>query len=193
VNTTTRENLLASMRGEAFAHAKYTLYAEQARRNGHEALAELYEQTANVELHEHFKEEAELAGLPGTDADNLRDAIGGESYEVETMYREFAEQARAVGETAAAERFEEVRSDELKHRRLFEAALAELGTPVAASEEEPMSLFDKVKDKAEDAVEKAKDLGEGAVDKAKDLGEEVVDKAKDVVDRDKPPEGDRPA
>jgi rubrerythrin len=130
VEPRTRENLLASMRGEALAHAKYTLYAEQARGNGHEALAELFEQTAHVELHEHFKEEADLAGLLGTDAENLRDAIGGESYEVETMYREFAEQARSAGDTAAAERFEEVRLDELKHRGLFEAALAELGAPV---------------------------------------------------------------
>ena len=48
------------------------------------------------------------------------------------MYREFAEQATSVGETAAAERFLEVRSDELKHREAFEAALAELGTPVVA-------------------------------------------------------------
>ena len=130
MDTMTRENLLAAMRGEAFAHAKYTLYAEQARRNGREALAELFEKTAEIELQEHFKEEAELVGLLGSDEDNLREAITGESYEVETMYREFAEQATSTGETAAAERFVEVRSDELKHREAFEAALAKLGTPV---------------------------------------------------------------
>jgi rubrerythrin len=120
------------MQGEAFAHAKYTLFAEQARLNGHEALAKLFAQTAKIELHEHFKEEAELAELLGSDADNLRDAISGESYEVDTMYREFAEQANAAGETASAERFAEVRSDEMKHRALFEEALAELGVPVAS-------------------------------------------------------------
>lgn len=129
MDTTTSENLLAAMRGEAFAHAKYTLYAAQARRHGREALAELFEKTAEIELQEHFKEEAELVGLLGSDEDNLREAIGGESYEVETMYREFAEQAASAGETAAAERFVEVRSDELKHRELFEAALAEIATP----------------------------------------------------------------
>lgn len=132
MDATTRENLLAAMHGEAFAHAKYTLYAEQARRNGREALAELFEKTAEIELQEHFAEEAELAGLLGSDEENLRDAITGESYEVETMYRTFAEQATAAGETAAADRFLEVRSDELKHRTLFEAALAELGAPVSA-------------------------------------------------------------
>ncbi len=123
----TQENLIGSMHGEAFAHAKYLLYADQARRNGHEALAELFEKTADVELHEHFREEAELAGIVGSDEENLRDAIEGERYEVETMYLEFAQQARDAGEAAAAERFLEVRSDELEHRRLFEAALDELG------------------------------------------------------------------
>jgi rubrerythrin len=130
MDTTTRENLLAAMRGEAYAHAKYTLYAEQARRNGREALAQLFEQTAAIELHEHFTEEAELAGLLGSDEDNLREAISGESYEVETMYREFAEQATSAGEAPTAERFLEVRGDELRHRQLFEAMLTELATPV---------------------------------------------------------------
>ena len=50
-------------------------------------------------------EEAELAGLVGGDADNLGNAIEGESYEVETMYREFAEQADDDGDQAAASRF----------------------------------------------------------------------------------------
>ncbi len=131
MDATTHDNLLQAMHGEAFAHAKYGLYAEQARRNGREALATLFEQAAAVELHEHFQEEAELAGLLGSDEENLRDAIGGETYEVETMYREFAEQASAAGETAAAERFLEVRADELEHRRLFAAALAELDLAVA--------------------------------------------------------------
>lgn len=131
MDATTRENVLAAMRGEAFAHAKYTLYAEQARRNGREQLAELFERVAEVELREHFAEEAELAGFVGSDEENLRDAIGGESYEVETMYREFAEQAAAAGETEAADRFLEVRSDELGHRELFEEALAGLGAPAA--------------------------------------------------------------
>ena len=128
----TRENLLASMHGEAFAHAKYTLYADQARRNGNETLARLFEQTADVELHEHLKEEAELVGFVGTDEENLKDAIDGERYEVETMYLEFAEQAKAAGETAAAERFLEVRSDEMKHREQFQAALTKLRAPVPA-------------------------------------------------------------
>jgi rubrerythrin len=119
----TRKNLLTSLHGEAFAFAKYMLFAEHARRAGRLELAKLFEQTARIELSEHFAEEAELVGLVRSDADNVRDAINGESYEIETMYREFAEQARATGDYAAAERFEEVRRDEMGHRDAFKVAL----------------------------------------------------------------------
>ncbi len=123
MNARTRENLLTSMRGEAFAYAKYLLFAEHARKTGRFELARLFEETARTELFEHFAEEAELAGIVGGDVENLRDAIGGESYEIETMYRECNEQALAAGDNAAAERFDEVRRDEIKHRDAFQAAL----------------------------------------------------------------------
>ncbi|CCF84691.1 ferritin family protein [Nitrolancea hollandica] len=122
----TLNNLLTAMHGEAFAYVKYLLFAEHARKNGHTDLAELFEKTAKVERFEHFMEEAELYGLVGSDAENLRNAIQGESYEVETMYREFAEQAAAAGDQAAADRFSEVRQDEIGHRDAFEAALQKL-------------------------------------------------------------------
>jgi len=126
MNDQTQQNLKTAMHGEAFAYAKYLLYAEQARRSGNTALANLFEQTAKTERLEHLAEEAKLAKLVGDDAANLKEAIAGESYEVDTMYRQFAEQARAAGDTAAAARFEEIRRDEMKHRDSFKAALEKL-------------------------------------------------------------------
>ena len=120
----TQDNLSTAMHGEAFAYAKYMLYAERARKNGNKRLALLFEKAARTERFQHFTEEADLAGIVGSDTDNLRDAIAGESYEVETMYREFAEQAAAAGDKAAADRFEEIRHDEMAHRDAFKAALA---------------------------------------------------------------------
>ena len=119
----TQENLSTAMHGEAFAFAKYMLYAKHAEQNGNKELAKTFRTAAHVERFQHFAEEAELAGLVGSDAENLRDAIKGESYEVETMYREFAEQATAAGDKAAADRFEEIRHDEAGHRSAFKAAL----------------------------------------------------------------------
>jgi len=126
MNAQTKANLLTALHGEAFAYAKYMLYAEHARQQGRNDLADLFEATARTELFEHFAEEAKLAELVSDDAANLREAIGGEAYEVDTMYRTFAEQAQAAGDNAAAARFTEVRQDEIQHRDAFTAALNRL-------------------------------------------------------------------
>ena len=88
----------------------------------------LLEQTAKTERFEHSAEEAKLAGIVGSNADNLKDAIKAENYESTTMYREFAEQAEKVGDHVEAVRFEEIRQEEMKHRYAFTAALAKLET-----------------------------------------------------------------
>lgn len=127
MNPQTRVNLISAMHGEANAFAKYMLFAKHARTSGHAELADLFEKTAQVEHLEHFAEEAELAEIVGDDAANLRDAIQGESHEIDTMYREFAEQAAARGDQAAAGRFQEVRRDEMGHHDAFTAALGAIG------------------------------------------------------------------
>lgn len=122
-----QKDLDAAMKGEAFAYAKYMLFAEQARAHGHPELATLFENTAKTERLEHFREHAELAGVvSSSDADNLRDAIAGETYETTKMYPEMASRAQKVGDKQAAERFAEIGKDESKHRAAFTAALAKL-------------------------------------------------------------------
>lgn len=122
----TRENVMTAMKGEAFAYAKYMLYAEHARQSGHTDIADLFERTARTELSEHFRELAKIGQLVGSDAENLQDANRGETYESQTMYPQFADQAAAVGDVAAAERFREISQDELNHRNMFSAALSSL-------------------------------------------------------------------
>jgi rubrerythrin len=134
LNPKTAENLTTAMKGEAFAYAKYLLYADHARKAGNTELADLFEKTAKVERFEHFSEEADMAGLVGNDQANLRAAIKGESYEVATMYRDFAKQAAAAGDKAAAKLFEEIRNDEMKHRDEFQAALNKLVPKVATKQ-----------------------------------------------------------
>jgi len=122
-----QQDLEAAMKGEAFAYAKYSLYAEQARDRGHADIAALFERTAKTERLEHFREHAELAGFMATsDADNLRDAMKGEAYETKTMYPEMAARARKAGDAAAASRFAEIGGDESKHHDEFAAALSRL-------------------------------------------------------------------
>lgn len=126
VSAKTAENLSSAMHGEAFAFAKYTLYAEQAREHGNEELANLFTETAKTERLEHFAEEAKLLGLVGSDVDNLRDSIKGETWEFEHMYPDFASQAKVAGDAAAAARFKEISEDEGRHRDAFQAALDKL-------------------------------------------------------------------
>ncbi|MGN6376996.1 MAG: rubrerythrin family protein [Sphingomonas sp.] len=122
-----KQDLDTAMKGEAFAYAKYMLFAQEARAHGHPDIAQLFEKTAQTERMEHFREHAQLAGLTtGSDADNLRNAMAGEGYESTTMYPGMAARARQAGDGSAASRFAEIGRDEAKHRAAFAAALAKL-------------------------------------------------------------------
>ncbi|MFF4762303.1 ferritin family protein [Streptomyces sp. NPDC001292] len=122
----TQANLDTALHGEALAHAKYMLYAAQARQTGNPALARLFEGTAGVELHEHFAGEGVLAGLVRPTKKNLSKAITGEHNEATTLYPGFAKRATAVGDTAAARYFRDTAADEAKHAAAFQQALNQL-------------------------------------------------------------------
>jgi rubrerythrin len=124
----TLSNLQTSMKGEAYAYATYTFFAAQADREHYASVGALFRSTANVELDEHFMEEADMSGLVGSDEDNLQNAMEGEDYESRTMYPTFAEQARKDGEKEAADLFAEIAKDEGKHRDAFAKALEVLRT-----------------------------------------------------------------
>jgi rubrerythrin len=129
MDSQTRDNVIVALHGEAFAHARYMLYAKAAREGGNDRLAATLEGIATVELSEHFDELAQLVGLVGTDVDNLRTVIQDEGAEVHEIYRAFAEQARLAGETEVAARFEEIRNDEREHLKTLEGAIEQLEVP----------------------------------------------------------------
>jgi rubrerythrin len=114
----TLKNLDAAMRDEAFATAKYRLFAGYARDSGQDEVAAAFSGTAETERFDHFSKQAALSDLVGTDADNLKDAIQGERSDIK-MYKQFAEQARAAGDTAAADLFDEIGRDETEHLDTF--------------------------------------------------------------------------
>lgn len=128
IHESTKTDLSNAMHGEAFAYAKYMLYAKQARAEGNVKLADLFEHTANVELNNHFRTHAYEYGLVGTDQQNLRDSIAGENYETTTMYPEMAQRARVAGDTKVATIFAAVGKDERTHRDRFRDALNQLAT-----------------------------------------------------------------
>ncbi|WP_381356504.1 ferritin family protein [Streptomyces chlorus] len=124
----TLADLATALKGEAFAHVSYDLFAAEADRQGLPAVGQLFRTTAQTELHEHLREAATLAGMVGTNAANLRQAIDGETYEHQVMYRGFADQARKDGDLKAAELFTEIAADEGRHRDAFRTALTVVTT-----------------------------------------------------------------
>ena len=122
----TRENLMKAMHNEAFVFMKYMLFARQARRNGRDELASLFEKVAATKQLEHFENEADLCALVGNDAENLHNAIQSESYEVDWLYGDLLKETTSAGDDAAAMHFEQVRRDEVDHREAFAVALQKL-------------------------------------------------------------------
>ncbi|MGE5765134.1 MAG: ferritin family protein, partial [Mycobacterium leprae] len=108
VHPTTRANAMRAMHGEAFAHASYLAYAQQATRTRETKAERAFVTAGRAELSDHFTAHAALIGFVGSNAANLRDAIAGEHYESTTMYPSFARQARRDGCTAAANLFTEI-------------------------------------------------------------------------------------
>lgn len=120
----TQEHLLRALREEAFVYAKYRLYAQYAQARGHPAVADLFARAAQTELLRHLAAEAALAGLVGDDAANLRDALGGFPAEMDALYGQFADEARADGDAFAAAEFTALRTDARRGQDAFAAALA---------------------------------------------------------------------
>ncbi len=116
----TEKNLMAAFAGESQARNKYTYYASQARKDGYEQIAAIFEETANNEK-EHAKlwfKELHGGKVPNT-LENLQDAASGEKYEHEEMYKEFAETAREEGFEEIAYLFESVGAIEKHHEERY--------------------------------------------------------------------------
>ncbi|MCQ2555761.1 MAG: rubrerythrin family protein [Clostridia bacterium] len=120
--TKTEQNLKAAFAGESQARNKYTYFASQAKKDGYEQIAAVFEETANNEK-EHAKMWFKLlhdGKVPDT-LTNLLDAAAGENYEWTDMYKSFAETARAEGFPEIAAKFEGVAEIEAAHEARYKA------------------------------------------------------------------------
>jgi len=124
--TNTEANLAAAFAGESQARNKYTFYAELARKEGYEQIAEFFELTAKNEL-AHAKIWFKLlAGGEKETAHNLMDAAKGENYEWTEMYSSFAQEARKEGFDELAYLFEAVGKIEKEHEDRYNKLLKNL-------------------------------------------------------------------
>lgn len=114
----TEQNLIAAFAGESEARNKYTYYAERARENGYEQIANLFEATADNEK-AHAKQWFELLHGIGTTEENLKDAAAGEHFEWSEMYATFAKEAKEDGFPQIAAKFELVAKIEKEHEERY--------------------------------------------------------------------------
>ncbi|RLB39407.1 MAG: rubrerythrin family protein [Deltaproteobacteria bacterium] len=124
------QNLREAFAGESQANKKYLAFAKQADKDGYPQVAKLFRAAAEAEtVHAH----AHLRTLGGvkTTADNLQEAIAGETHEFQEMYPAMIETAKAEGNKAAERSFSYANAVEKIHAELYRKALDTLENPGA--------------------------------------------------------------
>lgn len=130
------EILHTAYESECNAHARYAEFAEKADGEGWHGVASLFRAVARAEqIHagNHGRILHQLGGITEFVArpvevkntfDNLRAALAGEVFEIDTMYPAFLEQARMNRDVAVVRTFTWALEAEKTHARLFNEALA---------------------------------------------------------------------
>ena len=121
------QNLKDAFAGESQANRKYLAFAEKADKEGYSPAARLFRAAAAAEtVHAHTHLRA-LKGV-GSTADNLKEAIGGETYEFQSMYPPMIDAAKEEGHKAAERSFTYANAVEKVHAGLYQKALDSLET-----------------------------------------------------------------
>jgi len=122
----TDQNLKDAFAGESQANRKYLAFAKQADAEGFPQAAKLFRAAAEAEtVHAHAHLKA-MDGIKKT-AENLEEAIAGETHEFKSMYPAMIEAAKAEGAKAAERSFTYANAVEKVHAALYQKALENIG------------------------------------------------------------------
>ena len=148
--TQTEKNLLQSFAGESQARNRYTFFAKQAKKDGYEQIAAIFEETARQE-EEHAKMffRALEGGMVEITASfpagqildtqsNLEAAANGENEEWTELYPKFAEVAKEEGFDDIAFLFESVGAIEKTHEERFRKLLDNVNGELVFSRDNDM-------------------------------------------------------
>lgn len=129
--TLTEQNLLKAFAGESQARMRYEFFAKQARKEGLEQIAAIFDETASNER-SHAKQFFRLleggmveitasfpGGVIGNTLENLKAAADGENEEWTGLYPHFAEIAEKEGFKKAAITFRLIAQIESNHEQRF--------------------------------------------------------------------------
>ncbi len=123
--TRTEQNLGAAFAGESQANRRYLAFAKQADNEGYRQIAKLFRAAAEAEtVHAH----AHLRALKAINktAENLKDAISGETHEFKQMYPDMIEAAKQEGHKVAERSFTYANKVEEVHANLYHKALEKM-------------------------------------------------------------------
>jgi rubrerythrin len=135
-NAITYQNLLAAFEGESNAHARYTAFAARADEEELHGAASLFRAAARSEQihaanHAHvinlwgLRAECEIPDVAvNSTFENLKTALNGEKYEIDSMYPGFLVEANEHKCIAAIRSFTGALEAEKTHARLFSETIA---------------------------------------------------------------------
>lgn len=131
----TTDDLKAAFAGESQANRKYLAFAKKAEAEDKKNLAKLFRATAEGETVHALKHLGVLGGVKDS-VENLKGAIAGETYEIETMYPGFIAEAESAGEAAAKLSFANAYEVEKVHQAFYQDALekVEAGSDIEDAE-----------------------------------------------------------
>ena len=115
------ENLKAAFAGESQANRTYLAFAKAAEKEGFVQVAKLFRAAAEAET-VHALAHLRVLGKVKSTAENLNEAVNGETYEFTKMYPEFIETAKAEGNKAALVSFDYANKVEQVHADLYKKA-----------------------------------------------------------------------
>jgi len=146
----TEQNLLKAFAGESQARNRYTYFAKQAKKEGYEQIAAIFEETAENEK-EHAKVffkhldggmveiTAEYpAGVIGTTGENLLQAADGEKMEWGTLYPDFGKIAEEEGFPEIAHSFRNIAKVEAQHEKRYRTLLGNIKEDKVFKRDKPM-------------------------------------------------------
>jgi rubrerythrin len=148
--TKTEKNLLALFAGESQARNRYTFFASEAKKEGYEQIAWIFQDTADNEK-EHAKRlfkfleggEVEIsasypAGKISNTLDNLKAAADGENMEWTKLYPEAAKVAEEEGFPEIAKVFREIAKAEMEHERRYRTLIRNIEEETVFKRENPV-------------------------------------------------------
>ena len=121
----TEQNLMEAFAGESQANRRYLAFAKQAEKEGYPQVAKLFRAAAEAETVHALAHLRALGQVKGT-AENLREAIAGETHEFTEMYPAMIEAAKEENNKAAELAFTHANKVEKVHASLYQKALDNL-------------------------------------------------------------------